>query len=89
MEQSSTSKIHLPNKELVGVKKSEEKKDTNKIPNPTGWRLLVLPFKMVSKFHKIHTVKKMEFFQKQIRTRRNKYKPIQMNCKKSKKIKFR
>ena len=50
MEQSSTSKIHLPNKELVGVKKSEEKKeDTKKIPNPTGWRLLVLPFKMDGK----------------------------------------
>ena len=50
MEQSSTSKIQLPNKKLVGVKQSEEKKeDTNKIPNPTGWRLLVLPFKMDGK----------------------------------------
>jgi chaperonin GroES len=48
MEQSSTSKIHLPNKKLVGVKKSEET-DSNKIPNPTGWRLLVLPFKMDGK----------------------------------------
>ena len=50
MEQSSTSKIHLPNKKLVGVEKPKEsKEDTNKIPNPTGWRLLVLPFKMDGK----------------------------------------
>ena len=51
-EQSSTStqKIHLPNKELVGLKKSEDQKEvTNekaKLPEPTGWRLIVLPFKM-------------------------------------------
>ena len=55
MEQSSISKpkIHLPNKELVGLKKSEEKKEvTNekaKLPEPTGWRLIVLPFKMDEK----------------------------------------
>jgi len=53
-EQSSTStpKIHLPNKELVGLKKSESKKVTNekeKLPQPTGWRLIVLPFKMDEK----------------------------------------
>ena len=55
-EQSSTSvtkKIITPNKELVGLKKSEEKKEvTNekaKLPKPTGWRLLVLPFKMNEK----------------------------------------
>jgi chaperonin GroES len=54
-EQSSTStqKIHLPNKELVGLKKSEEQKEvTNekaKLPKPTGWRLLVLPFRMDEK----------------------------------------
>ena len=54
-EQSSTStqKIHLPNKELVGLKKSEDQKEvTNekaKLPKPTGWRLLVLPFKMNEK----------------------------------------
>ena len=51
MEQSSTlkPKIHLPNKELVGLKKSEKKEVTNekaKLPQPTGWRLIVLPFKM-------------------------------------------
>ena len=50
-EQSSTStpKIHLPNKELVGLEKSEKKEITNekdKLPQPTGWRLIVLPFKM-------------------------------------------
>ena len=51
MEQSSTlkPKIHLPNKDLVGLKKSEKKEVTNekaKLPEPTGWRLIVLPFKM-------------------------------------------
>ena len=50
-EQSSISKpkIHLPNKELVGLEKSEKKEITNekdKLPQPTGWRLIVLPFKM-------------------------------------------
>ncbi|REK51982.1 MAG: co-chaperone GroES [Bacteroidetes bacterium] len=41
-------KIELPNKDLVGVKKSE-KKEEPKLPKPTGWRLLVLPFKMKEK----------------------------------------
>ena len=54
MEQSSTlkPKIHLPNKNLVGLKKSEKKEVTNekdKLPQPTGWRLIVLPFKMDEK----------------------------------------
>ena len=53
-EQSSISKpkIHLPNKELVGLEKSEKKEITNekdKLPQPTGWRLIVLPFKMDEK----------------------------------------
>ena len=57
-EQSSTSpretpKIITPNKELVGAKKSEPKKevtkDSTKLPQPTGWRILVLPFKMDEK----------------------------------------
>jgi hypothetical protein len=57
-EQSSIStaqspKIITPNKELVGVKKSEPKKEiTNekaKLPKPTGWRMLVLPFRMNEK----------------------------------------
>ena len=41
-------KIELPNKDLVGVKKSE-KKEEPKLPKPAGWRLLVLPFKMKEK----------------------------------------
>ena len=56
-EQSLTStgqnpKIITPNKELVGVKKSEKTEVTNekaKLPQPTGWRLLVLPFRMNEK----------------------------------------
>ena len=57
-EQSLTStgqnpKIITPNKELVGVKKSESKKEVtnnkDKLPQPTGWRILVLPFKMNEK----------------------------------------
>jgi chaperonin GroES len=49
-------KIELPDKTLVGLKptekKSEEKseeKATTKLPTPTGWRLLVLPFKQKEK----------------------------------------
>jgi len=57
-EQSLTStgqnpKIITPNKELVGIKKSEPKKEVtnnkDKLPQPTGWRILVLPFKMNEK----------------------------------------
>ena len=55
-EQSSTSvtkKIITPNKDLVGLKKSEEQKEVTKekakLPQPTGWRMLVLPFKMNEK----------------------------------------
>ena len=44
-EQSS---ILTPNNNLIGVKKSE-KKEEPKLPKPTGWRLLVLPFKMKDK----------------------------------------
>ena len=48
-EQSSVSdkKVILPNKELVGLKKEEKKEinESSKLPNPTGWRILVLPFK--------------------------------------------
>ena len=49
---TSTQKIITPNKELVGVKKSEKKEVTNekaKLPTPTGWRILVLPFRMDEK----------------------------------------
>ena len=50
-EQSSTSnqKIITPNKDLVGVKKSEDKKESAKLPTPTGWRLLVMPFRVKEK----------------------------------------
>ena len=41
-----SQKIKVPKKELVGVK---SKKEEAKIPKPTGWRLLVLPFKMKEK----------------------------------------
>ena len=41
-------KIELPNKKLVGVKPTE-KKDSAKLPKPTGWRILVLPFKQKEK----------------------------------------
>ena len=44
-EQSS---ILTPNNDLVGVKKSE-KKEEPKLPKPTGWRMLVLPFKIKEK----------------------------------------
>ena len=43
-EQSSILK---PNNELVGLKTS--KTEEPKLPKPTGWRLLVLPFKMKEK----------------------------------------
>ena len=37
-------KIEVPDNSLVGVK--SEKKQEPKLPKPTGWRLLGLPFKM-------------------------------------------
>ena len=43
-EQSSILK---PNNKLVGVKSS--KTEEPKLPKPTGWRILVLPFKMKEK----------------------------------------
>ena len=42
MEKEQSS-ILTPNNDLIGVKKSEKEP---KLPKPTGWRLLVLPFKM-------------------------------------------
>jgi len=48
-----TTKIHLPDKELVGVEPSKKEKDLTadsaKLPQPTGWRILVLPFKQKDK----------------------------------------
>ncbi len=47
------TKIQLPNKDLVGLKRSEEQKEVTtvktKLPKPTGWRMLVLPFRMDEK----------------------------------------
>jgi len=46
------TKIITPKLGLVGVKKEKvpiEKKEHSKLPQPTGWRLLVLPFKMNEK----------------------------------------
>ena len=47
MKTTEQSSILTPNNDLVGVKKS--KKEEPKLPKPTGWRLLVLPFKMKEK----------------------------------------
>ena len=43
---ASSQKIITPDKTLVGVKKSEKKEidESSKLPEPSGWRLLVLPF---------------------------------------------
>ena len=46
MKQEQSS-ILTPNNKLVGVKSS--KTEEPKLPKPTGWRLLVLPFKMKEK----------------------------------------
>ena len=46
------TKIITPKTGLVGVKTKKvpiEKKEHSKLPQPTGWRLLVLPFKMKEK----------------------------------------
>jgi len=51
--QQPNQKIELPNKTLVGVRPSKPKKevtrDSKKLPQPTGWRMIVLPFKMDEK----------------------------------------
>ena len=46
MEKQQSS-ILKPNNKLVGVKSSET--ESPKLPKPTGWRMLVLPFKMKEK----------------------------------------
>ena len=54
-EQSSISqvkkpKLEIPTTELVGVKKEEKvTNEKTKLPQPTGWRILILPFKMNQK----------------------------------------
>ena len=43
-------KIELPNKTLVGVEPSKKEiNESSKLPKPTGWRILVLPFKQKEK----------------------------------------
>ena len=44
-------KIELPNKTLVGVEPTKKKEinESTKLPKPTGWRILVLPFKQKEK----------------------------------------
>ena len=43
----STQKITLPKTDLVGVKKSKTvTKESTKLPQPTGWRILVMPFRV-------------------------------------------
>ena len=46
----SHPKITLPKTDLVGLNKSKQiTKESTKLPQPTGWRILVLPFKMGEK----------------------------------------
>jgi len=46
----SSPKITLPKTDLVGVKKSKQiTKESTKLPQPTGWRILILPFQMGEK----------------------------------------
>ena len=46
-EQSS---ILTPNNKIIGVKKSEKKEEKEpNLPKPTGWMMIVLPFKMKEK----------------------------------------
>jgi chaperonin GroES len=43
-------KITLPKTDLVGLKKPKQiTKESTKLPQPTGWRILILPFKMGEK----------------------------------------
>ena len=46
-EQSSTSQKESPKLKLALVEKYRE--ETEKLPKPTGWRILVLPFRMDEK----------------------------------------
>jgi chaperonin GroES len=49
MEQEQSS-ILTPNNDLIGVKKTKKvTEESTKLPQPTGWRMLVLPFKMKEK----------------------------------------
>ena len=48
---ASKQKIITPNKTLVGVEQPKKKQidESSKLPEPTGWRILVLPFKQKEK----------------------------------------
>ena len=48
---ASKRKIITPNKNLVGVEQPKKKEisEESKLPEPTGWRILVLPFKQKEK----------------------------------------
>ena len=49
MKQEQSS-ILTPNNDLIGVKKTKKvTNESTKLPQPTGWRILVLPFKMKEK----------------------------------------
>ena len=49
MKQEQSS-ILTPNNDLIGVKKTKKvTNESTKLPQPTGWRLLILPFKMNDK----------------------------------------
>ena len=50
MKTQEQSSILTPNNDLIGVKKSKEvTHESHKLPQPTGWRILILPFKMKEK----------------------------------------
>ena len=50
MKTQEQSSILTPNNNLIGVKKSKEvTHESHKLPQPTGWRILILPFKMKEK----------------------------------------
>ena len=46
----SSPKITLPKTDLVGLNNSKQiTKESTKLPQPTGWRILILPFQMGEK----------------------------------------
>ena len=52
MKTQEQSSILTPNNNLIGVKKSKPEivtEESTKLPQPTGWRILILPFKMKEK----------------------------------------
>ena len=52
MKTQEQSSIFTPNNDLIGVKKSKSEQvteESTKLPQPTGWRILILPFKMNQK----------------------------------------